>query len=75
MNTIKTYMRVSETRVVESTRKTTLSKIEHDFKRYAKTYKLAYGYWPTDYSLSIQLKEYTGVTIEQLRQWVKEIVL
>lgn len=75
MNTIKVYTRVSETKVTESVKPAGMATIERDFKRYAKTYRLAYGYFPTDYSLSVQLKEYTGVTLDRLKQWVTEIVL
>lgn len=73
MTTMKVYIRISETKIIERIIPSTIAKIKEVFVRYAKSYKLAYGYYPNDDSLSIEAKEYNGVSVEMLRKWVKEL--
>lgn len=74
-HTIKTYRQVSQTRAVETTRTSSLQEIKRVFLRYAKTYRLAYGVMPSYHSLQIELSQYGGVTVEQLNEWMKEVVI
>lgn len=72
MNTIQIYSRVSETKVISYTKKVSSAKQKAIFQRYAKTYRLAYGHWPSDHSLSLELKEYGGVNLGTLKNWMAE---
>ena len=73
MTSLKVYQQVTPTVVIEKTVKANTTKIKSVFLRYAKAYKLAYGKYPTDHSLSIELTQYTGVSIDTLKTWIKEI--
>lgn len=73
MNTIQIYSRLSETKVIQYTKKVSSAKQKAIFQRYAKTYRLAYGVWPSDHSLSLELKEYGGISLATLKIWLDEI--
>ena len=71
--TIKKYTETADHRVIEKTVSVTRAQIKHTFLRYAKTYRTCYGYLPTDYSLSVEAKQYGGVTMETLKKWMSEL--
>lgn len=73
MTTLKIYPRINQNTVIERTIAVSIEKIKQTFLRYAKTYRLAYGKMPCEYSLRIELNQYTGVTLDMLRSWMKEV--
>lgn len=73
MTTLQVYTEIATDVIKQSTQNVSKQQLESNFKRYAKTYKLAYSVWPNDHSLSIQLTQYGGLAIYDLKTWLKEI--
>lgn len=73
MSTIQQYRQISDEKVISYKVKCSIEYIEKVFKRYVKSYMLAYGKTPDFHSLLHEHTQYEGVTLEQLQKWREEV--
>lgn len=73
MRTITHYTKVSDTNVISYKKKATVLEQKHMVQRYAKSYALAYGEFPSENSIRSILYEYDGVPLQQAISWINKL--